>query len=74
MRKIEERLCLCHQLNNAIKKMIQEHFGETYLTELRQFIAQINYSNPFHELFLKSKKEVFGEKDKNKLQRDTETR
>jgi hypothetical protein len=54
--------------------MIQEYFGTIYLIEWRQFIAQINYSNPFHELFLKCKKEVFGEADKNKLQRDTETR
>jgi hypothetical protein len=74
MLHIEERLCLCHQLNNAIKRMIQDFFGTVYLTEWRHFISQINYSNPFNELFLKYKKEVFGENDKNKLQKDTETR
>jgi hypothetical protein len=71
---IQERLCLCHRLNNAIKQLLQDYFGETYLVQWRSFISRINSSNPFNELFEFCKKKELGENCKTKLQRDCDTR
>ncbi len=45
---IEERYCLCHMLNLVIKKFIEDYFADSYLIQIRSFISQINYSNPFN--------------------------
>src|SRR5690349_14599745 len=50
MATVKERLCLCHQLNNAIKGTLQSYFGTTYIQTWRAFITRINFSNPFNEL------------------------
>ncbi len=71
---IEERLCLCHRLNNAIKRTLNDYFGRNYLSEWRAFVTHINFSNPFNELFEECKKKELGEKCKIKLQKDCETR
>ncbi len=73
LQKIEARHCICHILNNAVKRILNSYFKD-YLVEWRAFIGHINHSNPFNELFNQCKKKVFGEKDKQKIQRDCETR
>lgn len=72
--KIEERLCLCHRLNNSIKRTLQDYFGTSYLQSWRSFITRINFSNPFNELFEECKKARFGEQCNVRLQKDCETR
>jgi hypothetical protein len=67
--KLRERLCLCHRLNNAIKGLLKDYFGDTYLTQWRSFISRINASNPFKELFEECKLTVLGIDCRTKLQK-----
>jgi len=70
--KIKDQLCICHQLNNVIKRMLSDYLGTNYLAEWRTFVKKINTSNPFRELWQRCCNEVF-EKEIT-LQIDTETR
>lgn len=45
--KIDGRRCLCHLLNNVIKRLLNDYFEETILGQIRKFISQVNYSDPF---------------------------
>lgn len=74
MKRIQERLCLCHRLNNAIKDILKAYFETPYLITWRAFISRINYSNPFNELFEECKKKQLGENCVTRLQKDCETR
>jgi hypothetical protein len=72
--QLEERLCICHQLNNSIKYVLDRFFHEV-LRIWRAFISQLNYSNPFFELFLECKKTVLpNSRSTERLQKDCETR
>jgi hypothetical protein len=43
---IEKRRCVCHILNNAIKKIILEFFGhKKHIEDWRCFVSRINFSN-----------------------------
>lgn len=47
---IEERRCVCHLLNNAVKDLICNNFSNnSWIDDLRRFIGHINHSNPFKE-------------------------
>lgn len=74
MATVQERLCLCHRLNNAIKGTLQSYFGTTYIQTWRAFITRINFSNPFNELFEECKRKQLGENCSVRLQKDCETR
>jgi len=72
--KIENRLCVCHQLNNAVKRFLKDNLEVSYLLPWRSFIAHLNYSNPFFEFFSVCRSKILGEDNKERLQRDCETR
>lgn len=71
---LEERLCICHQLNNAIKRCLTL-YTEPFLESWRTFVSMINYSNPFYEFFVECKKVMMpNSRAKERLQKDCETR
>lgn len=74
MKTIESRLCICHQLNNTLKRFLVGYLGKKYILPWRGFISHLNFSNPFFELFCSCRSQVFGKENKEKLQRDCETR
>jgi hypothetical protein len=48
---IEERLCLCHTLNNTFKRLLEDYYGHLHVGGLKAFITRINFSNPFKGIF-----------------------
>ena len=44
---IEDRLCLCHALNNTFKRLLEDYYTHLHIGGLKTFIARINSSNPF---------------------------
>jgi hypothetical protein len=48
---IEERLCLCHTLNNTFKRLLEGYYSHLHIAGLKAFIARINFSNPFKGIF-----------------------
>jgi len=77
MKKVEPRLCVCHKLNNSIKRLLKDFFGTSYIEKWRAFIAHLNFSDPFNQLFEKCKVQIFtftGDNLKSRPQKDTETR
>jgi len=74
LKKVESRLCICHQLNNIIKKFLKNYLETYYIVPWRNFIAHLNHSNPFYELFCECRTHFFTAANKEKLQRDSETR
>jgi hypothetical protein len=72
--KIESRLCICHQLNNIIKKILKLHLETYYIIPWRNFICHLNHSNPFFEFFCECRSQFFGPNCRERLQRDCETR
>jgi hypothetical protein len=58
---IEARRCVCHLLNNAIKKVINEHLGsKQHIEDWRCFVSRINFSNPCKETWDDICKATFG--------------
>jgi hypothetical protein len=49
--QIRDQTCICHQLNNAIKRILTDYFDELVLNEWRRFIKRIHQSNPLLELW-----------------------
>jgi hypothetical protein len=75
MGNLEGHLCVCHQLNNAIKSTLTHYLGRSYLPQWREFISRLNYSNNFRELFLDCKRREFPNSEKKTvLQKDCDTR
>lgn len=70
--QIEDRRCLCHLLNNMIKKIIEKPLDGNYLKEWRSFVGHIHSSNPFKELWDKCCNLVY--QSKKPLQPDCPTR
>lgn len=71
--KIEERRCICHILNNAVKKLILTFFGDsTYVLDWRTFVSHINFSNSFKELWDETCLKMYNKKVT--LQKDCPTR
>jgi hypothetical protein len=48
---IEERLCLCHTLNNTFKRLLEDYYAHLHIAGLKAFITRINFSNPFKGIF-----------------------
>lgn len=46
---IKDNTCICHKLNNVIKRMLQDYFEENYLVDWRTFVKRTNKSHPFRE-------------------------
>jgi hypothetical protein len=46
---IKDNTCICHLINNIIKRMLNDYFEEHYLVEWRKFIKRIRKSHPFSE-------------------------
>ena len=44
---IEDRRCICHQLNNIIKKMLCDYFLKSFIIPWRGFIKLIKKSDSF---------------------------
>lgn len=44
---IEERHCLCHILNNAIKKFLLDYFGQVCMLSFCYWRLYLNYSKQF---------------------------
>jgi len=70
--EIHDQTCICHKLNNIIKRMLTDYFESDYLTEWRAFIKRMRQSNPFRELWINCCKQYNG--NEIILQQDTETR
>ena len=64
--------CICHLLNNAIKRVLDDHLGSNYLRQWRKFVKRVNRSNPLKELWEDCCIRCY-EKEKG-LQKDTRTR
>jgi hypothetical protein len=69
---IKDKTCICHQLNNIIKRMLSDYFEEEYLIHWRTFISRIRKSKPFEELWTECCTIILGEEII--LQPDTPTR
>ena len=70
--EIKDQTCICHRLNNIIKRIIEDYFENVYLIEWRAFIKRIKQSKPFDELWLQCTTQLY---DKEiMLQQDTPTR
>ncbi len=48
---IRDKTCICHLLNNVIKRILGDFFEEHYLIDWRRFIKRIQQSNPMAELW-----------------------
>jgi hypothetical protein len=69
---IKDQTCICHRLNNLIKRIIGDYFESIYLEEWRLFIKRIRQSKPFEELWNECTLQLFGREVV--LQQDTPTR
>lgn len=69
---IRDNTCVCHKLNNCIKRIIGDYFEKEYLEDWRNFIKRTNKSHPFREAWEKCCLLHYGEKVA--LQIDTPTR
>lgn len=69
---IKDNTCICHKLNNLIKRMLGDYFEEIYLNEWRVFVQRTNQSNPFKEAWEKCCLLQYDKKII--LQKDTPTR
>jgi hypothetical protein len=69
---IKDNTCICHKLNNLIKRMFEDYFEENYLADWRIFIKRTNKSHPFREAWNRCCMLTFEEKII--LQIDTPTR
>lgn len=69
---IKDETCICHQMNNIIKRMLGDYFENIYLNEWRTFVKRIHKSNPFSEAWDHSCQQCYNEKQI--LQIDTPTR
>jgi hypothetical protein len=69
---IKDQTCICHQLNNLIKRIIGDYFETIYLVEWRLFIKRIRQSKPFEDLWIESTTQLYGKPIT--LQKDTPTR
>ena len=70
--EIKDQTCICHQLNNLIKRIIGDYFEEIYLVEWRAFIKRIKQSKPFEDLWNECTTQLLGKLIM--LQKDTPTR
>jgi hypothetical protein len=69
---IKDQTCICHQMNNIIKKLLTDYFEEIYLNDWRAFVKRIRQSNPFSETWDFNCEQCYSEK--RILQVDTPTR
>jgi hypothetical protein len=70
--QIKDNTCVCHKLNNLIKRIVGDYFGEHYLEPWRLFIKRTNKSHPFREAWFRCCEITYGEPVI--LQIDTPTR
>lgn len=70
--QISDNTCICHKLNNLVKKMLSDYFEDVCLTDWRNFIKRLNKSHPFREAWDRCCLLTFEEKII--LQLDTPTR
>jgi hypothetical protein len=70
--EIRDQTCICHKLNNIIKRILEDYFLKTYLIDLRTFIKRIRQSKPFEDLWDQCCKQFY-EKTIS-LPKDTPTR
>jgi len=69
---IKDNTCICHQLNNIIKRMLNDYLEADYLTNWRTFVARTHKSHPFNEIWEECCQQFYGAK--KILQLDTPTR
>lgn len=69
---IKDNTCICHRLNNLIKRMLGDYFEKIYLEDWRGFIKRTNFSHPFREAWDKCC--LLSYDNKIILQKDTPTR
>lgn len=69
---IKDKTCICHLLNNIIKRMLNDYFEIDYLIPWRSFVSRIRKSKPFEELWTECCTIILGEQII--LQLDTPTR
>jgi len=50
--EIHDETCICHQLNNIIKKMLNDYFEKYYLQCWRTFVKRLHQSKPFEDLWV----------------------
>jgi hypothetical protein len=49
--EIKDRTCICHMLNNIIRRMLDDYFEDNYLAKWRPFVRRLRQSKPFEELW-----------------------
>lgn len=59
--QIKDNTCVCHKLNNLIKRIVGDYFGEHYLEPWRLFIKRTNKSHPFREAWFRCCEITYGE-------------
>jgi len=64
--------CICHQLNNAIRRVLDNHLSSNYLKQWRKFVKRVNRSHPLGELWQECCMQCY--QKKKSLQKDTKTR
>lgn len=69
---IKDATCICHKINNLIKRILGDYFEEAYLLEWRVFIKRLRKSHPFLEMWIQCCHQYFGKEIV--LQTDTPTR
>jgi hypothetical protein len=48
---IKDRTCICHMLNNIIRRMLDDYFEDNFLAKWRPFVSRLRQSKPFEELW-----------------------
>jgi hypothetical protein len=71
-REVKDNTCVCHMLNNLIKRCVTDYLDDVYLAEWRTFIKHLNQSQPFREAWDRVCQLHYNEK--KVLQKDTPTR
>lgn len=69
---IKDKTCVCHQMNNMVKRMVEDYLEQDYLKDWRSFVSRIRRSKPFEDIWDENCMQKYGKKII--LQLDTPTR
>jgi len=69
---LKGKTCICHLLNNMVKRILEDYFTDDYLTDIRIFISRLRKSKPFEDIWNESCQQCYTKQVV--LQKDTPTR
>jgi hypothetical protein len=70
--QLRDNTCICHILNNIIKRILNDYLQESVLSFIRKFVTHLHHSNPFYELWAECCVNCLGKEVE--MQMDTATR